>query len=170
MKEINYSEYAKETLDILAKGAFLTTQADGKLNTMTIAWGCIGNMWGKPTFMVMVRQSRFTLEIINKTDEFTVTIPQEDLKKALALCGTKSGREMDKFAEADLKTRPAQKIGTPVLDCAGIHYECKIVYRQTMDPKGLIPDLDNKWYDEAHGHQDYHTLYYGEIISSYVTE
>lgn len=57
MKNINAFDHAETILKVLAKGAFLTTAADGKQNTMTIGWGALGNIWGKPVFTVMVRQS-----------------------------------------------------------------------------------------------------------------
>ncbi|HEX3033068.1 MAG TPA: flavin reductase family protein [Bacillota bacterium] len=166
MKEIKYSECANETVGELSKGAFLTSQAEGRVNSMTIGWGSVGFMWGKPVFMVMVRSSRYTHELLAKSTEFTVTIPRGDLKEALKLCGTKSGRDMDKLAAAGLKTRAGSKTATPVLDCAGIHYECKIVYRQDMSEEQMTAEVKDKWY----GSDPLHTLYFGEILASYETE
>ena len=66
MKEIEYNQYAKEVLQILQKGAFLTTHADGKTNTMTIGWGYLGFSWRKPVFGVMVRHNRYTHQLLEK--------------------------------------------------------------------------------------------------------
>ena len=85
MKEIAYNEHADKALDILSKGAFLTTAHDGKVNTMTIGWGSLSYMWGKPVFVVMVRHSRYTYEIIEKSGEFTVSLTLKDMKKKLRL-------------------------------------------------------------------------------------
>lgn len=84
-KDVAYNEYAKETIEILSKGAFLTTTVDGVINTMTIAWGSLGFMWGKPIFTAMVRPSRFTYELLEKSGEFTVSIPFKDMSKALGI-------------------------------------------------------------------------------------
>ena len=65
-KDVSYNEYAPEITEVFSKGAFLTTEVKGKVNTMTIAWGSIGFMWGKPVFMAMVRPSRFTYECVLK--------------------------------------------------------------------------------------------------------
>jgi flavin reductase (DIM6/NTAB) family NADH-FMN oxidoreductase RutF len=162
--EISYNEYANEITEVLSKGAFLTTQADGKVNTMTIAWGSIGFMWGKPVFMAMVRPSRFTHECIEKSQQFTVSIPFKDMSTALGLCGSKSGRDMDKLAAANLTTVPGKKISTPVIADCGLHYECKVVYKQEMIPDLLAQDLQEKWYATG----NYHTLYFGEILTTYV--
>lgn len=164
--EISYNEHAKEVTEILSKGAFLTTVVDGKVNTMTIAWGSIGFMWGKPVFMAMVRPSRYTHECIEKSQEFTISIPFNDMSAALGVAGSKSGRDLDKLAAANLKTIPGKKISTPVIANCGLHYECKIVYKQEMVQDQLAVDLDKKWYPTG----NYHTLYFGEILATYLNE
>lgn len=65
MKKINAFEQGEAILKTLSKGAFLTTAAEGKQNTMTIGWGSLGFKWGQSTFTVMVRQSRYTKELID---------------------------------------------------------------------------------------------------------
>ena len=72
---------------------------------------------------------------------------------------------MDKFKECRLATNQAQKISTPVLKVPGYHFECRIVYKTPMDPKSLSPDLE-----KIYPAKDYHTLYFGEILASYLTE
>lgn len=164
MKDIHYSEYAQQVIDTLPKGAFLTTNYGDKTNTMTIGWGNIGVTWSKPTFTVLVRHSRYTYELIEKSGEFTVSVPTKDFTAALALCGTKSGRDMDKITAAGLKLAPGQKTGTPVIADCGIQYECKIVYKQKMDPAMLDASYQQRCYPNG----DYHTLYFGEIVAAYI--
>ncbi|HBE76384.1 MAG TPA: flavin reductase [Firmicutes bacterium] len=166
MKEIAYNEYSKQAMEQLSKGAFLTTTHHGKTNTMTIGWGHIGFAWGKPIFTAMVRSSRYTYELIEKSNEFTVSIPLNPMKQALGICGSKSGRETDKIAAAELTLLPGQKIATPVISGCGLHFECKIVYKQAMDPAQLDKSLNEKCYDTG----DYHTFYAGEILACYTEE
>lgn len=163
MQEICYEAYANRTLEQLPKGAFLTTAADGKTNTMTIGWGSVGYMWGRPVFTVMVRESRHTYELIEKNPQFTVSVPRGDMKAALSLCGSKSGRDIDKFAAAQLQTLPGQKVNVPVIGGAGLHFECKVVYKQAMRAKQLDAAVAQQWYADS----DWHTLYYGEILTAY---
>lgn len=166
-KDIAYNEMSKEMLDQLQKGAFLTVKGDEELNTMTIGWGNIGYIWNKPVFMVAVRYSRYTYELIEKTDEFTVSVPlTKDMKKELAICGTKSKREIDKFKECNLTTKKGKVLDTPIIDECDLHYECKIVYKQAMEP-GMI---DKSIKEAKYTDNDYHVLYYGEIVASYVKE
>jgi flavin reductase (DIM6/NTAB) family NADH-FMN oxidoreductase RutF len=132
---------------------------------MTIGWATIGYIWQRPVFMIAVRDSRHTFKLLEQTDNYTVTIPSgEAFKDAVAFCGTKSGREFDKFKECKLTTRQAQQVQSPIIDIPGIHYECKILYKSAMDSNFMESSLD-KLYPK----KDYHTLYFGEIVACYET-
>ena len=144
------------------KGAFLTVKNQGKINTMTISWGNIGYEWNKPIFTILVRKSRFTHEILEKEKEFSVSIPFNDnFKEALALCGSKSGRNTDKIEDSGLILKEGVAISVPSIEGCGIVYECKIVYKQDMDKALIAKEINEKMYAD----NDYHTFYYGEIIN-----
>lgn len=167
MKKIAYDDYIQEATRALSKGAFLTVKSNDKVNTMTIGWGSIGYCWGKPVFMVMVRDSRYTYELIEKSDEFTVSIPLKgQLKEALKFCGTKSGRDYDKFSESSLSIQAGQDVNTPIIKGCDLHYECKIKFKQVMNPNNLDQKYNKDWYPQ----KDYHTLYFGEIVGTYLEE
>lgn len=165
MQAENFSLLEK-ALASLSSGAFLTTSADGKANTMTISWGHIGIMWFKPVFTVVVRQSRYTKELLEQTGEFTVSFPFQDLKAALDFCGTKSGRNIDKISAAKLITAPGRTVSVPIIANCNLHCECKVVYKQTMSAENLAETIKAAAYSAG----DYHTMYYGEITSCYLTE
>ncbi len=157
--------YANLALESLKKGAFLTTSASGKVNTMTISWGSIGHIWNKDLFMVMVRPSRYSFELLEQNPEFTVSFALDDtLKKALNICGTKSGRDIDKFKEASIGLQNSKIVSVPVIAECGLHYECKVIQKQVLVPEFFDETYDGKWYPA----KDYHTMYYGEIVASYL--
>ncbi|MEN6327769.1 MAG: flavin reductase family protein, partial [Syntrophomonas sp.] len=90
--ELPYSELAREILQQLPKGAFLSVRSGEEINTMTIGWGAIGFMWQKPVAVVLVRYSRYTYELLQKAQEFTLSIPLDsEMKKPLAIAGSSSG-------------------------------------------------------------------------------
>lgn len=166
-KDIDYNEYSKEVLDQLQKGAFLTVKNGDDLNTMTIGWGTIGFMWNKPIFMVAVRYSRYTYDILEKAKEFTISVPlKANMKKELAICGTKSKRELDKFKECNLTAQKGKVLETPIIGECELHYECKVVYQQAMEPALLDEEIKKAKYSN----HDYHILYFGEIVASYIKE
>jgi flavin reductase (DIM6/NTAB) family NADH-FMN oxidoreductase RutF len=149
----------------IKKGAFLTVKAGDSMNTMTIGWGLIGFIWQRPVFMVAVRDSRHTFSIMEKAVDFTVSVPMGNMKDALAFCGSKSGRDLDKFKASNLIPVAAQKTVSPVLQLPGIHLECRILFKTPMDPTYLDPALE-----DLYPAKDYHTLYFGEIAACYETD
>ncbi len=158
-------EYAPQLIEGLGSGgAFMTVMNGDEKNTMTIGWGTVGIIWGKPILMVAVRYSRHTYQLVEKSGEFTVSIPAAGkLKGALGFCGSKSGRDYDKFAECKLATAAGREIDTPVIDGCELVFECEVVYQQAMEPACLDEGIKKKYYTGG----DYHVLYYGEILASY---
>lgn len=166
-KEIEFSSISKELLEQLQKGAFLTVKNGDKVNTMTIAWGALGFIWAKPVFTAMVRKSRYTHDLIENVKDFTVSMPLKgQLKEALKTCGTRSGRDMDKFKECNLTLKDGKYVNTPIIDNCDLHIECKIVFKQSMDEKLVSDDVKARAYSNG----DYHDLYYGEILGIYKKE
>ena len=165
MRKVDFMTAYEGVMKQIKEGAFLTVKAGEALNTMTIGWATIGFAWKKPIIMVMVRNTRHTYSLIEKAADFTVSVPTGNMKKEIAFCGTKSGRDVDKFKECRLKTAASQKVGSPIIQISGIHFECRIVYKNAIDPTQLTRD-----YDQIYPEKDYHTLYFGEIQTCYEVE
>jgi len=165
MKECDPLSISPTITKQLQKGAFLTVKAGDALNTMTIGWGLIGFIWQRPIFMAAVRDSRHTFSLMEKAADFTVTLPSGNMKDALMVCGTKSGRDLDKFKACGLVPAPGRKTVSPVLKVPGIHLECLIRFKAPMDPSHLDPALEN-----LYPAKDFHTLYFGEIAACYETD
>ncbi len=161
---LTYEEYSKQFLTQLPKGAFLTVKEGDRVNTMTIGWGSIGFMWQKPVITVMVRHSRYTFDLINKASDFSVSLPSSgELKKSLAAAGTKSGRDVDKFKDYNLTAFPANHITSPIIAECDLIFECKLVFKQVMDPD----NLDSSIREKSYANNDFHVIYYGEILDCY---
>lgn len=159
-----YEDLENAMENLTKRGAFLTVKDDqGIVNTMTIAWGYIGFSWNKPCFVALVRPQRYTHELIERADSYTISIPYgDDMKKALGICGSKSGRDLDKAAEAGIKFIPAQEVSSPIVDQCDMYYECKLTYIDTIHTDKLPDELMKKNYQG-----DCHDLYYGEIVKAY---
>jgi flavin reductase (DIM6/NTAB) family NADH-FMN oxidoreductase RutF len=155
----------EKALRTIRDGAFLTVKAGADLNVMTIGWALIGVMWSRNVLAVAVRNSRHTYGIINRGADFTVSVPTRPVKDALSLCGTKSGRDTDKLKASGLAIAGAFKVISPIIKIPGVHFECVIVHKTPMDPAlagGTLAPL--------YPHNDYHTIYYGEIAQCYEIE
>jgi flavin reductase (DIM6/NTAB) family NADH-FMN oxidoreductase RutF len=164
-QSIKYNELSDKALQQLSKGAFFTTKVGNKVNTMTIAWGGINIVWNKPFFVAYVRFSRDSYNMVEESEEFTISIPiEKNMKKELSYCGTKSGRDVDKIKDMKLSLLPGRQVETPILSDCELHYECKVTYKLPMK-LGLVPeDVRQRYYNN----NDYHMIYYGEIVDSYL--
>ncbi len=162
---MDFTNNLDKAMEYLHKqGAFLTVKNGDKTNTMTISWGNIGYEWNRPIFMALIRTSRYSYDFIKESKEFTISIPTNDkLKKALSICGTKSGRDINKFKEANIKTKDSKKLSAPIIDDCGIYYECKVVYSSDIDLSKIDKDIKDKIYSDGR----FHTLFFGEIVESY---
>ena len=163
--EARYTDYLKETFDVMRKMGLLlvSTDAAGKPNAMTIGWGTIGIIWGKPIFIVLVRPSRYTHGLMEQTEDFTVNVPSADLADVVAFCGSASGRDHDKFSEKGLVAVPGKKVKSPVIEQCVIHYECNVVYQTDLN----LDRLPKKILSEYYPARDLHTFYFGEILTAY---
>ncbi len=162
---IPYYKFSESFMMKMPKGIFLTVKNEKKVNTMTIGWGHIGFIWGKPTFVAYVRKTRCTYSLLEKANEFTVSVPlNHDLSDELTYCGLKSGRDVDKIKDCHLTLVDGRKLKTPIIGECDLHYECKVVCKQALLENHLDKELKNKYYDE----NDYHIMYFGEIVDSYL--
>lgn len=164
--ENNFTLGLEEAIkNLCTTGAFLTVSEGDRVNSMTISWGSVGFMWRKPMFMALVRESRYSNEFLKTGATYTVSIPYgENMKKALSICGTKSGRDVDKKVEAGIKYLPSKKVATPIVDNCNKYYECKVMLSQPMDLDKLDKDIVKSYYGEG---ETKHILYFGEILETY---
>lgn len=171
-QKIDVFAYAPQILEGVRKGALLTGAADGEVNTMTIGWGHLGIEWSRPVFVAYVRQSRHTKAILDKNREFTVNIPVGAVdKEILRVCGTKSGRDMDKFKELGLTAVPGDTVSVPAIAELPLTLECKIIYQQDQDLSALAPDIRERSYPAGTVEENnFHTAYYGEITAAYILQ
>ena len=136
----------------------ITAGTKDQCNTMTASWGGLGVLWGKPVATVYIRPQRYTLEFVEREDTFTLCFFGEEYRKGLALCGSKSGRDVDKVKECGFTVATAE--GAPYFEEADLVLVCRKRFVQPMDPAAIPADVKEKYYQA----EDYHTLYIGEIV------
>ena len=171
-RKIDFREYAKDIIEALPRGILLTTKADGKVNSMVIGWGTLGINWRKPVFAAYVRKSRYTHDLLEKNPEFTVNVPVGSFDpEILSVCGSKSGRELDKLAACGLTAVDARNVSVPALKELPLTLECRVMYRQDQDAEEYDADtLSTLYPSDAQGVRDIHTTYFGEIVDAYILE
>ncbi|MEA3438955.1 MAG: flavin reductase family protein [Chloroflexota bacterium] len=146
-----------KTWMLLTAGDF----ADGHYNTMTVGWGSLGTMWGRPFSQIVVRPTRFTYKFTEEYDSFTLCAFPEDVRGALDYLGTHSGRDGDKLAEVRLTPIASTQVAAPGFDEAELIIECNKIYWDDMKPEHFVDPAFGRHYEGS----DYHRIYYGEIVA-----
>ncbi len=137
----------------------ITAGTASRCNTMTASWGGLGVIWGAPAATCYIRPQRYTKEFVDREEYFTLTFFGEEYRKALSLCGSRSGRDTNKVKECGFTVRTAE-CGAPYFEEAELVMVCRKRFSQPMDPDRIPQELKTKWYPK----KDYHILYIGEII------
>ncbi len=97
----------------------------GKPNVATLAW--ITTVSAEPPLIsIALGRTRYTHECITSSREFVVNLPTMDLLKEVALAGSISGREGNKFEKCGLTPVESIALKTPCVKECAAHIECKV--------------------------------------------
>lgn len=122
--------------------------AEGQANIITLGM-YMPISFSPPLVCIGIAPQRYSHDLISRSGEFVVNIPSMDLVKEMHFCGTKSGRNFDKFTATSLTSLPAKVVKAPLIkECIG-HLECKVV--------------------QTHVCGD-HTLFVGQVVSACADE
>ena len=150
------------TTDILSvfdkKWALVTAGNEDSFNTMTISWGGLGTIWGKPVATVYVRTSRYTHDFMDSNEFFTVSFYPEECRKILGVLGSKSGRDMDKMKDSGLT--PVKAGDSISFREAEVTLVCRKLFKQQLDVENMPEDVAKAMYEG----QAPHDMYIGEIV------
>ena len=163
-------DYAIQVEKAIPKGVLLTTKADNKVNSMVIGWGMLGTIWSIHTFVTFVRTSRYTHELLAANPRFTINVPVDGPlpRDIFRVCGTQSGRDVDKVSAAALELVEGEKVDVPAIVQAPLTLECEVMYHTPLDESAIPEDLHDRYY--VQDTDGLHDVYYGRIVSSYLLE
>ena len=130
-----------------------------KFNMMTASWGTFGQLYGRPVITCYIHPSRYTYQLIEKNNTYTLTFYKSNYKKALQYCGSHSGRNEDKVKGSGL-TPISTPDGTMAFNEAWLIIECKKILSQSFTPDAIKDEnLKTQWEGKA-----MHKMYIGEIL------
>jgi len=123
-KRVEYSDavktkYPEQVVIAIAK------DRQGKANPVTLGWTMYAS--GDPPMMaIAVAKKHYSIEAITHSECFTIAFPSSEMADAALFFGSKSGREIDKFAEFECETEPAKEIDSVLLTDAVANFECML--------------------------------------------
>ena len=164
-KKFNVKEdFTENGFQWFQEAELLAAGTKEKSNAMTIGWGGIGTLWGRPALTVYVAEKRYTKEFMDKAEYFTVMAFDVEKSNVLNYMGTKSGRDGDKALALGLHTAFTAN-GTPYYTEANMVIECKLMYAAPFDPNGFRSDVPKNMY--GHFPAGIHSMYIGEVINAW---
>jgi len=101
----------------------LATVSGKKDNIITLAM-CHVFSFKPPYIGIGVGPKRFSYSLFKESKDFGINIPDKRLVAQTDICGTKSGRRVDKFEAAGLTREKADKISAPLIAECPVNIEC----------------------------------------------
>lgn len=170
MKKISVDALNDNFFESIGKEWMLVTSGTaGRFNMMTASWGCVGWLWNKPVAIIFIRPERFTHEFVEKEEKLTLSFLGKgaDMRSVYNICGSQSGRDIDKVAETGL-TPLATDCGCVTFEQSRLTLECAKLYKDRINPEHFIDSSINKWYGDGKG--GFHDVYVLEILNVYLCD
>ena len=128
----------------------LATSVDPEGNADIIALGWfMTTSFQPPMCAISVGHTRYSHELISECGEFVAAFPAEGCEDDVLLCGTKSGRDCDKFAETNFTAAESSEVAPPLIAECLVNLECVV--------EGELETGD-------------HTIFSGRIVAAYINE
>lgn len=168
-KQISPEEMSDNVFTLVGKILPVITAGKGDdYNSMTASGGGMGLLFKKPTTWCVLQSKRYTLELIEREQTYTISYFPHEYKKQVHFLGSKSGRDSEKMKEVEL-TRiqtPSENISYKE---AGLILECKLTQITTPAPNDFCTQEAKDYINEVYKDPNEIRKYvYGEITHVWV--
>jgi flavin reductase (DIM6/NTAB) family NADH-FMN oxidoreductase RutF len=164
LKRIDPVDLKIQPFHLLDKSWALLVAGTGHPNPMTVSWGGLGTLWNRPMVTVYVRPTRYTWELLNAHPEFTLNFLPAEYRKAMNLCGARSGRDGNKWELSGLHPMPSETVAVPRVQEATLSFECRTMAFQDFDPARFLRlEIEGNY-----PKKDYHRIFWGEPLAIWI--
>ena len=147
------------------EGVAIVAEADGKVNATSSHNGGVGHLWGRNVLYAFLRNTRYTKELLDKSDYFSACffdMNEKNNQRLMKVLDQLSGRNEDKLAACRVDIEHAMNV--PYIDDANFIILCRKIAAVPMTENTILDmDVLDKHYTERHL-DDFHTMYIGEIL------
>ena len=166
MKRVAPGDLLLRPFHLLDQEWALLVAGSERPNPMTVSWGGFGTLWNRPVATVFVRPTRHTFGLMEDPPEFTLNFLPESMHGALDYCGSRSGRDYDKWSEAGIAPEPSEALAVPRVSGAELVLECRTIYTFDLDPQRFLDPRIEDHYPR----RDYHRAYIGEVLGAFASD
>ncbi len=133
MRNIPLSEFNENIVTLLSKELALVSAIDGEhRNAMTASFGGVGFLFGKPVLYAFIKPEHYTYELIERSGQLSLSFLKREHRNALGFCGSRSGRDTDKIADAGLHALSLPD-GTLSYGEARLVISARVLYAQRLE-------------------------------------
>jgi flavin reductase (DIM6/NTAB) family NADH-FMN oxidoreductase RutF len=168
-KEISPEEMSDNVFTLVGKVfPVITAGKEDHYNSLTASGGGLGLLFKKPTTWCILRADRYTLEMIQKEQTYTMSYFPNEYKEQILFLGSKSGRDSEKMKEVDL-TSIRIPSGDMSFEEARLIVVCKLTQITTPDPDDFYSQEAKDYINEAYKEANHYRKYvFGEITHVWV--
>jgi flavin reductase (DIM6/NTAB) family NADH-FMN oxidoreductase RutF len=146
----------------------ITAGNEDHYNSMTASGGGLGMIFKKPATWCILQANRYTLEMIQKEQTYTMSYFPNEYNEQILFLGSKSGRDSKKMKEVELTS-----VQTPSGDIsfkeARLIIECKLTQITTPNPKDFCTQEAKDYITEVYKDPNEIRKYvFGEITRIWV--
>ena len=128
--------------------AVISVGVGEEANLITLAY--VGKVCAKPPIIaISMRPMRHSYGLIEKHGEFVINYPTKDQLKEMDYCGTRSGRDVNKWNELNLTKEQGAVVEVPMVKEFPWNMECKVIKRVELGS---------------------HVCYFGEVVATHSDE
>ena len=168
-KEISAEDIQDNIFTLVGKYfSVITAGREDHYNSMIGSGGGMGVLFKKPATWCVFRADRYTLELLQKEQTYTLTYFPDELKEQALFLGSKSGRDSMKMKETEL-TAAQTPSGNITFKEGRLIIECKLTQITTPAPDDFCTQGARDYINEAYKSVNDHRKYiFGEIIRVWV--
>jgi len=119
-----------------------------KYNMITLEWFMRTSI--KPAmFAISIGHTRYSHECLQDFRYFNLCLPAKEMTDVSKICGSKSGRDIDKFEVTGVDWFAGKLAKLPILKDAKANFECKIITQvKSGDHTIFVGEVKHSWLNE----------------------
>lgn len=163
-KQISPEEISGDVFTLVGKVfPVITAGKEEHYNSMTASGGGLGVLFKKPTTWCILQSKRYTLELIEKEQTYTLSYFPDEYKAQVIFLGSKSGRNSGKMKEVELASIQTPS-GAMSFKEARLIIECNLTQITSANPGDFYSQEAKDYLNEAYKDaNEYRKYVFGEI-------
>ncbi len=145
MKREEFSKVSSATKHPARVALAIVKDKNDKYNMITLEWFMKTSI-EPPMFAISIGHTRYSHECLQNFRFFNLCLPAKEMKEVSMICGTKSGRDIDKFEVTGVEWSAGRLAKLPILKDARANFECKVITQvRSGDHTIFVGEVKHSW-------------------------